>query len=501
MRARALTSILAIVASLCTAATAYAHYAGDLSYYPGATPKTLCWKLDKDVADNPLWVAWIENATNNWSKVDAGWKFKRCETDEERKRPDIVFSFNKTGSKVDGGAKGGKQGGGPDLGYWRIVIEEDVEGMDINGKKATGGTKGWKLDGETTLDPILVMMHELGHAMGLDHRPGVCDTGHIEDPICAGNHNNPVGRAPSATDVAEVQKGIADSQAKQKAAQQAASSGTAQQAAASGTGQQDTLSGTVTAPACPEKKNHAAIEVGPNGSVGSAARARDKAVSTVLGIAGGFLGGGGGAPAAAGPRLATCRIADRDMTLFEDPASGIALRVAARRNGTNITVFADIARAPERGTFQTAFLENGNNERMAPSDVGICKLWGEWSLSVSWTRTTYVNNQIVSRESGGWARTGEMILPGTLSTVAAPDGIWKRLGFSNASHGAQGIAVTYPAPVATLLSSPVDLVIHVTRPEQSPVTTVPFALRMHEDGEGFVFVRQGDWPVAPGCPT
>lgn len=225
--------------------------------------------------------------------------------------------------------------------------------------------------------------------------------------------------------------------------------------------------------------------VGANGDVGSAARTRDKVLSTVLGFAGGLLGGGGGG---GGPNLARCNITDNRMTVFQDRESGVALKVGAQRMSNNVIVFADIDQSPDAGTFQTSFVHNPKGEFQSPANVGICKLHGDWSLSVSWTRTTYVNNQVVDRQSGGWSKSGEFFLPGTLTAASAPDGLWKRLGFSNASHGAKMVSLTYALPPAQL-SEGANLVIHVTRPGQEPVTTTPFILRMQETPQGFAFQR------------
>ncbi len=236
------------------------------------------------------------------------------------------------------------------------------------------------------------------------------------------------------------------------------------------------------------------LYVGPNDKVGSGARLQGKLVSTALGIVGGLLGGHGSG--SAGPTLAKCRIDDSEMTAFSDPASGVALKVGAKRDGDLVTVFATIDEAPDSGTFQTSYLENENGERQAPSDIGICKLWGEWSISVSWTKTTYVNDRMVSRESGGWSKGGEFNLPGTVSTADAPDGIWKRLGFSNASHGARQIVMRYALPAAAE-PGPVDLIVHITRPEGDPVMTVPFMMRMTEGPKGFTFAPADQTSYVP----
>ncbi len=231
---------------------------------------------------------------------------------------------------------------------------------------------------------------------------------------------------------------------------------------------------------CPPGKGRAQVTIGSNAKIGSGARAKDKAVSTLAGIAGGLLGGGGGGGAKDGPRLAKCKIKDKQMTVFTDPGTGIALKVGAKQDGDTLFVFANIDKSPDSGTFQTAFMEDPDGNARTPDKVDICELWGEWSLSVSWTKTTYVNDQVVSRESGGYSRAGDFHIPGTLSSDAAPEGLWRQLGFSNASHGARMIAMRYPVP-----ADGEHLVIHVTRPGQNPVISQPFDLLLNRGQDGF----------------
>jgi hypothetical protein len=124
-------------------------------------------------------------------------------------------------------------------------------------------------------------------------------------------------------------------------------------------------------------------------------------------------------------------------------------------------------------------------------------MWGEWKLTVSWTRDTYVDGELVKHEAGGWAQQGKFTIPGMASTASAPDGLWKRLGFSNASHGARKVALQYKLPAG---GGPVDAIIHVTRPSTDPVTTVPFALRMVEGPKGFTFTEAPKVDCPPGPP-
>lgn len=242
------------------------------------------------------------------------------------------------------------------------------------------------------------------------------------------------------------------------------------------------------------------IIVGSNGKVGSGARAKGKALSTLGGLAGGFLGGGGGGGGGGngkdGPPLVKCKIKDKEMTVFTDPGTGISLKVGAKQAGDTVNVFAEVAKSPDNGTFQAAYMSPPDGDPQAPRDVGICGLWGEWSLTVSWTKTTYVDGQKVSEESGGYSKAGNFNIPGTVSSDAAPAGLWKQMGFSNASHGARGIAMQYKAPAALAAGQPIGMVIHVTRPGEDPVTTVPFNLLMTRTPNGFQFQQAPDEP----CP-
>jgi hypothetical protein len=240
-----------------------------------------------------------------------------------------------------------------------------------------------------------------------------------------------------------------------------------------------------------QRPARAPISIGSNGKVGSGARARKKLASTLGGLAGGLLGSGGGGGGKSGPPVAKCRIKDSEKTVFTDPGTGISLRVGARRSGDMVTVFADVARSPDSGTFQGGWIEKPDGDLLAPARADICDLWGEWSLTVSWTRETYVDGNLVSRETGGYGDGGRFSLPGMLSSDAAPAGLWKQLGFSNASHGARAVALGYRLPRG---DSDMRLLLHVTRPSRDPVDTMPFEVVMTEGPAGFSFAEAPEGP-------
>lgn len=254
---------------------------------------------------------------------------------------------------------------------------------------------------------------------------------------------------------------------------------------------------------CPLKQGREPIVVGPNSRVGSGAQLRSKVGGMALGALAGALGaggGGGGGGDSDGPQLWTCKIKDSEYTVFNDPVTGVSLGVAARTvKGGKMVLFSKIMKSPDKGTFQTAFLERpSTGQTIAPSDVGPCDLWGEWKLTVSWTRSTYVDGQLVSQESGGWSEGGLFRIPGMLSKVDAPDGLWKRMGFSNASNGAREMGAIFDVQPG---GEPLTLVVHVTRPRGDPVTTVPFILTLTRGADGKIAVTKAEEEPCPEDQT
>lgn len=231
------------------------------------------------------------------------------------------------------------------------------------------------------------------------------------------------------------------------------------------------------------------ILVGDNDDVGSGARRREQATGAATGLLRGALGlrGGGSRNRGRdrGPEVSRCRFNSRDMISVANAAGDTALDVLGQRRNDQITIFADIDQSPDSGTFQAVMLQNQHGQLLAPSDVRICDLYGEWRLSVSWTRTTYRNGRQTSRETGGWSETGLFGIPGLGGERGeTPVGLWGQLGFSSASHGARQVAMTFDLSEAQLQLDGAILLVHVTRPGDDPVMTTPFALMLDETANG-----------------
>ena len=221
--------------------------------YPGAIPGQICYRLDDDLGE--LWKAWIENAVAKWNAANkaanTGWTIVPCCPDAT---PDITFGFQAT---APGGAQGGRESGTKQKGYYRILIQKNVKGKRIQDKVAGDGVDGtgWSMEGDA-LDPVLVMEHEISHALGVDGDRGKPDSGNVENPIDAGNHGNPTNRMPSEADTDAVKEAIKFTNEKyeeRRAAAAAKAAGAKKGESAETSPLQETKS-EITGPACPEPK-------------------------------------------------------------------------------------------------------------------------------------------------------------------------------------------------------------------------------------------------------
>lgn len=255
-----------------------------------------------------------------------------------------------------------------------------------------------------------------------------------------------------------------------------------------------------TAYVCPMPPAHLAVVVGANDKIGSGARLKNKVKEAFGGgfgvggsggssIGGGFgqgrstFGGGGGRPEI-GPKpdLDDDPIDDDDKVTQE--VQGVELATGAMWTDEGLLVSVSIEDAPGDGTFQSIFLEDSEGRRRAPDEIRLYGMWHEWHLSVTWTYREWVDNELVKEESGGWSEDGRNVyVASSLTEGAAQDaGLWKMMGFKTANKGMRSVGAVFKIRKEDL-AKPMDVVVHTTLPEESPVTTVPIVGRLFRQGE------------------
>lgn len=258
--------------------------------------------------------------------------------------------------------------------------------------------------------------------------------------------------------------------------------------------------GKETAYVCPMPPAHLAAVVGANDKIGSGARLKNKVKEAFGGgfgvggsggssIGGGFgqgrstFGSGGNRPAI-GPKpdLDDDPIDDDDKVTQE--VQDVELATGALWTDEGLLVSVSIEDAPGDGTFQSIFLEDSEGRRRAPDEIRLYGMWHEWHLSVTWTYRAWVDNELVKEESGGWSADGRNVyIASSLTEGTAQDaGLWKVMGFETANKGMRSIGALFKIRREEL-AKPMDVVVHTTLPEESPVTTVPIIGRLFRQGE------------------
>jgi DNA repair exonuclease SbcCD ATPase subunit len=219
------------------------------------------------------------------------------------------------------------------------------------------------------------------------------------------------------------------------------------------------------------------IEVGSRDDVGRESLASRAARGVAGGVIGGVLGQRGVRQASPppGPRTRRDPTRRQDYVAFEKPELGIATGARARWTDDGLLISSRILEHDERGTFQSIFLEACDGSRIYPRRMELYELWREVRLTVSWTRTQYVDGQVVSRESGGWSEAWTERLNRRAHDDAELPGIWQLYGFERAHAGIQQMGAYFnvePGELAEL--GRLALIVHVTRPDLDPVVTEPF---------------------------
>lgn len=146
----------------------------------------------------PSWAGWLTEAVDNLNKANTGWELVPSNLSFPPCQVLISLADINEGTFGGGDATPSDLTGNGKVDLVRIVIDETLEDTSENlpddQDTADGNRDGWStIQGENTRDPIGVLMHELTHAMRLDHHPDSKHSdksdGDISDPRQPGDHN------------------------------------------------------------------------------------------------------------------------------------------------------------------------------------------------------------------------------------------------------------------------------------------------------------------------
>ncbi len=252
---------------------------------------------------------------------------------------------------------------------------------------------------------------------------------------------------------------------------------------------------------CPSPASHTAITVGANNEVGSSANFREKAKKKVAGLATkaitGLLGiGGGGGGKSEGPATYKDPVKNKQKLKVKNKAEKRDIRVGGTFTPDGLLISTDIKKAPGKGTFHTVYLENVRGWKLVPIRLLMYKIWADWKLSVSWTRDTYVDGELVKHEEGGWTESWRETIAEGQKIEYAEVPIWEQLGFTTAVSGARSLGTLFPVSPTMLAAEPINLVIHISDPKKDPVVTVPYVFQLSLDDKGEISVTQQEQTIA-----
>jgi hypothetical protein len=192
-------------------------------------------------------------------------------------------------------------------------------------------------------------------------------------------------------------------------------------------------------------------------------------------------------------------IPKKQMTKIKDKNAKADLRIGGLIASDGVLISTKLEDAPDDGTVHEIFLERDDCRRVYPSIDYTYELWGEWGLSVSWTKTTstYQDGQLTDQQtsSGGFMRSGEGFMDAESSARAFEEAMedvppefrdplsryqaqvqdelgapmWQRLGFGAPSSGARHVGNVFKLSAADLEALHLGryhLVVQVTREEK-----------------------------------
>jgi len=225
----------------------------------------------------------------------------------------------------------------------------------------------------------------------------------------------------------------------------------------------------------------------------------DKAVKNVIG---GMFGSKGKSSGRSGPKTRKDPTRKTDYTMLEMETADIEVGARASWKKDQLLVSARIEESDDKGTFQTAFLQDCEGRVLYPVRIEIYKIWSEHSISVSWSKTTSVDGRVTGSESGGWndswSDSWNSPVDATGDLAAGPPGIWQQSGYSRAHLGVRQLGAWFSVDKSDFNDCDLAFVAHVSRPDQDPVVTEPMPFLVSTSDSGKPRVRASDRETIAG---
>jgi len=205
----------------------------------------------------------------------------------------------------------------------------------------------------------------------------------------------------------------------------------------------------------------------------------EKQVKNVVGGVLSSVLGGSRSSRSEGARTRRDPTRKQNYLALENPALETELGVRGQWTDDGLLVSTSIEESPDKGTFQSVFLEDCSGRRLYPEKIELYELWTKVKLTVSWTKTTYLNGSVIDRKSGGWSQTwssssGRYGRRGG-DAGGEPLPIWAQAGYGRAHGGVRQIGAYFKISREELETmGELAFVAHLTRPGQDPVVTAPF---------------------------
>lgn len=240
-------------------------------------------------------------------------------------------------------------------------------------------------------------------------------------------------------------------------------------------------------------------------------------------LSGGMLSVGGGSRRDK-PEVHWDSVKRRTKSKVTHPDGHTRLRIGSKLEEDRLIISTDLEKAKGKGTIHAVYLETDDCQRFWPEGYLAYSLWGEWKLSVSFTKTseTYQDGQLIDRtsSSGGWS-TGWQRLPGGIDEVVSlsdPEAMealteyqvalleemgmpaWRQAGFSAPTSGARSMGAIFATPpelLGPLAAGKMRAVVHVTREVDGVFQTAALPMRMTPTDKKMTFaLLEGAFPTA-----